>query len=312
MTTNHSCSETEVCPCPACGHAVCDLLVRGLVDVEDRTEGCYAIGQCPQCSFVYLAVRPLLKKQAEHYPSDYHAHAGQSRNAVRDFLIQGRLALRVRRLEQYRLTGASSVLELGCGDGQFLTFLARKWPDVERLVGCDLAVDESMKCNRRLEFVRGTLPDINRGDGFDLVLAYDVVEHLSDPLAAFNGIRSLLKPGGRLVMQVPNWDSVWRRVFPRHWSGLQIPRHLNYFTQASAGYALEKSGLRCLSLRPVFDPGDLSVSVCNWMTDRLRLRTKPRKAWFFMPVTLLCAPIVAVQFAVACAAGEMELLAGQA
>ncbi len=138
------------------------------------------------------------------------------------------------------------------------------------------------------------------------VILYGVLEHLADPRAALQRIHTLLRGGGVLVGDVPNWASGWRKLFPRHWAGQQIPRHQTMFTPESLRAMLDAAGYE---LRYVFDPGDLSVSLCNWLVDRLGLRTPPRQVWFFFPLAIFSAPIVWLVDAVTRDSGNMECVA---
>ncbi|OGV61846.1 MAG: hypothetical protein A2498_11075 [Lentisphaerae bacterium RIFOXYC12_FULL_60_16] len=147
-------------------------------------------------------------------------------------------------------------------------------------------------------------------DQFSLILLYDVLEHVYEPLSVIRKAATLLAPGGRLIIQVPNWDSWWRKVFPRHWEGLQVPRHMSFFTPGSLQRLIEMADLKCYGILPVYDPGELSVSLCNWSVDHWRLKSRPRELPGFAGLALLAAPLVAIQVFGCGNAGEMELVAG--
>jgi len=83
---------------------------------------------------------------------------------------------------------------------------------------------------------------------FDAVTLWDVLEHVADPLGFLTTCRCLLKPQGRLFLNVPNLDSK-----EAHWLGSRWPlllaEHLNYFTPASLGLCGEQGGLEWLDFR---------------------------------------------------------------
>ena len=103
------------------------------------------------------------------------------------------------------------VVDLGCGPGQILGELADRRPDAT-LVG----VDGDPECLRRAAarcpdaaLVEADISDpgpalVGRHGPFDLVLSSHSLEHLPDPVAALGAWRGLLRPGGRLVVAVPN------------------------------------------------------------------------------------------------------------
>lgn len=229
------------------------------------------------------------------------------KSRVLRFMVDMRYPMRYRRLKKYLGREPRSVLEIGCGDGRFLIFLERKLNARCRLVGLDMEVsDIELGYGSRVELVRGSIGDMTPGRKFDAVVMYDVVEHLARPVAALKKIRSCLEQDGVLVIKTPNWNSLWRFVFPRHWGGLQIPRHQLFPDPASLGKLCGMAGFRVKRIANVFDPGDFSVSICNWITDSLSLRTLPRKAWFYLPMALVGAPIVLCQKWLLGQSGEIE------
>jgi SAM-dependent methyltransferase len=75
----------------------------------------------------------------------------------------------------------------------------------------------------RIEFPDGA-GDL-RAEDYDVVTAWAAFEHLHDPKAAFSACARILKPGGRLIVQVPNLRSIWAR-----WALQEdVPRHLYFF-----------------------------------------------------------------------------------
>jgi SAM-dependent methyltransferase len=125
-----------------------------------------------------------------------------------------------------RLTPRARVLEAGTGTGRLAVYLARVAPvDVTAL---DLS-PESLALGRRLavsasplagsvSFVEGDLYELPFQEGrFDVVLSDSVIEHLRDPAAALKEFHRVLRPGGVVVLSVPNrwrpdgWD-LYRRL----------------------------------------------------------------------------------------------------
>jgi len=200
-----------------------------------------------------------------------------------------------------------SLLEVGCGDATFLRYLDRTCPPSVSLVGVDLQaprIDQG-----RLQVTCGDFDSTAVAGTFDAVVMFNVLEHLPDPVSALRKIREKMAAGGVLYGEVPNWNSAWRRKFPRHWQGLQIPRHMTQFEPATLRRTLEREGFEAVRIRKLFDPGDLCVTICNLITDRLKLQTPPRQAWFFMPVVLTTAPIDWLISVVSGNAGSLEFTA---
>ncbi len=81
-----------------------------------------------------------------------------------------------------------------------------------------------------------------KGHRFDFITMFHVIEHLTDPLKAFGFAAAHLKPGGNLIIQVPNIDSIQARLFGATWHGLDVPRHIINFTGTGLRRLLKDAG----------------------------------------------------------------------
>jgi SAM-dependent methyltransferase len=98
--------------------------------------------------------------------------------------------------------------------------------------------------------VGGRLQDAGFPPGsFDLVSLFHVLEHVTDPRGLLAEVRRVLKPGGRIVVQVPNIESWQFRLFGSRWYGLDIPRHVIDFSARSIQRLLRESGFEVRSIR---------------------------------------------------------------
>ena len=100
------------------------------------------------------------------------------------------------------------ILDVGCGTGANLLMLS-KYGEAE---GVDISEDALAFCRERgLDKVRlGAGEKLPYDDGtFDLVTAFDVVEHMDDDLAGLREMRRVLRPGGRVLLFVPTFMFLW-------------------------------------------------------------------------------------------------------
>ncbi len=102
----------------------------------------------------------------------------------------------------------AKILEAGCGTGGNLRMLARHGQvsamELDK-TACEFA-NQRQVTNVKL----GSLPDkIPFADEYDLIVAFDVIEHLDNDLAALSALRSHLKPGGWIILTVPAYQFLW-------------------------------------------------------------------------------------------------------
>jgi len=89
-----------------------------------------------------------------------------------------------------------------------------------------------------------SLPIELAGRRFDFVFMSHVLEHCRDPKAALKNARSILKPGGRLVVETPNNNAMGLRMAGPTWYWLDVPRHLNFFTPKSLKASFDTAGFQ--------------------------------------------------------------------
>jgi SAM-dependent methyltransferase len=94
--------------------------------------------------------------------------------------------------------------------------------------------------------------------GFDFIVAWDVLEHLADPVQQMQRLRDLLKPGGRLYLTLPNNASLAARLSGRTWNMLLL-EHLWYFDPTTVTRLLDRCGYVVDSVRPIGYPVDLAT-----------------------------------------------------
>src|ERR1019366_9493210 len=145
-----------------------------------------------------------------------------------------------RALENSGETGP--VLDVGCGGGLFLNLMARKGASV---LGLDISVEAARVATKvnGVPVLCGWLPYVPLPpESCAVVTMFHLLEHLYDPASFLNAARDLLKPEGRLVLQVPNANCWQFLLFGERWNGLDVPRHLFDFKQSDIELLLKETG----------------------------------------------------------------------
>jgi 2-polyprenyl-3-methyl-5-hydroxy-6-metoxy-1,4-benzoquinol methylase len=117
-------------------------------------------------------------------------------------------------------SGGRRLLEVGCARGELLAIArARGW-EVEG-IEISAAAAEAARSDYGLPIVTGALETHAASlGGYDVVIATDVIEHVTSPRRFVQAAYRVLCPGGTVVIETPNWGGFWRRVGRRHWLGL--------------------------------------------------------------------------------------------
>jgi len=140
------------------------------------------------------------------------------------------------------------LLDVGCHLGLFL--------DVARRAGWQVAGVEPSRWSverareRDLDVRHGTIETAGfPAESFDVVTMWDVVEHLSDPLAELRRIHRLLRPNGVLALGTMNVDALFPRLAGRRWPWY-MQMHLVYFSRRTLHNMLAKAGFRVVEMSP--------------------------------------------------------------
>jgi SAM-dependent methyltransferase len=136
-----------------------------------------------------------------------------------------------------RFPDAGSLLEVGCGTGFVLAGLRDAFPEL-RLVGSEL-FEEGLEIARRrlpdVELVRLDALEMPFENEFDVVGAFDVLEHVDEDERALAGMRRALRPGGGLVLLVPQ--------HPRLWSEMDaVAHHVRRYGRRELAAKVERAG----------------------------------------------------------------------
>ncbi|MEA2226862.1 MAG: hypothetical protein QOF04_492 [Solirubrobacteraceae bacterium] len=143
---------------------------------------------------------------------------------------------------------AGTVLDVGCGTGDFLMALReRGW----RVAGVDPIQEATELARERgLDVRTGTLEDSGIPMGvWDVVSAVHVLEHMSDALGFLRTVARWVRPGGHLLVESPNWASRLRRERGPGWADLRPMEHLVHWTPDTLGATLQRTGLEPVAVR---------------------------------------------------------------
>jgi SAM-dependent methyltransferase len=209
--------------CPACGGTTGH-------HVRFRTNGCDIL-QCSNCGLGRTETSGF--DPAAYYTADYFS--GRHCDGYSDYLgaepvLRREFARSVDFIRTYRRDG--KLLELGCAYGFFLMEAARHFD----VAGIELAADAAEHGQRAgLNVVQGMADEarLRQFGPVDVVVLFDVIEHLAQPREMLALCRRQLNPGGIMVITTGDFGSPLARLAGVKWRLMTPPQHLWFFTQAS-------------------------------------------------------------------------------
>lgn len=205
--------------------------------------------RCGSCGFMFQPDRAAAELR-ELYDADYFEHfAGGGEYSRQSAQRRHEARVRVDFLRHYTEPGA--LLEVGAASGHFLAEARRAGfePFGIEPVG-ELA--EKARAEFGVEIAAGFLEEVDLSDAsFDAACAFHVLEHLATPLDALRRIRSALRSGGTLFVEVPNIDSFAARRAGAAWGALEPLHHVGHYSPRSLEALLDTAGYETVHLETV-------------------------------------------------------------
>lgn len=210
--------------------------MRTLFRASDRlyhtTKETFFVVECAKCRLLRLFPWPNPERLRHYYPDDYWYVPGEDTvsrllETYRRFVASDHVRFADKAIRSTRQDGL--VLDVGCGGGLLLRMLAERG---HRVLGLDFSLTAAVAAWRMngVPAVCATLPCAPLAEqSCSAITMYHVLEHLYEPAVYIEMAHRLLKPDGRLIVQVPN-AACWQfLLFGDSWNGLDVPRHLiNY------------------------------------------------------------------------------------
>lgn len=269
--TTQSPIEKPQSPCFICGSNDWKQLYQAK-DLLHDIEGQFCLYECPSCGLV--ANQPKLSSQdiEKYYPEDYiaypiavdeekewHTKLDRQRGVRRrcDFAIH----------ESGKTTGA--ILDVGCATGVFLKGMQDCGWDAWGIEPSDYAAHyavEKLGLKVTHDYLKA---DSFEAGQFDLVTLWDVFEHLPNPVETLEICRTILKPGGVLLLSLPNPQSWDRHFFKEAWSGWDVPRHYYVYKPLSLTQLLDNHGFRFQRIKSFTGRhGAMGISWDFWLKNK--------------------------------------------
>jgi len=222
MSLNLTLKDFPICVCGAKNY---DIV---LDFTKDNRSG--QIIRCKRCGLSRTWPVPLTDQNIDEFyksQEDYHDRSSQL-DLWRSF---GRRILKI--LKKYKISG--TLLDVGCNIGIFVDLAKKNGYDA---IGTDLSLKAVELGKKTFDLADrlfdGKLEDLNFSDNkFDIITYLHVLEHIPLLKQELRKVYRLLKPGGLFLIEVPNFNSFWRKLLRQRWYALSPKQHFWQFDSAS-------------------------------------------------------------------------------
>ncbi|GAA4456596.1 class I SAM-dependent methyltransferase [Nibrella saemangeumensis] len=236
--------------CPACGNQIFTNYITCQDYLVSNQQ--FQIQQCSTCTLLLTNPRPDVVSIGHYYKSqDYISHTDgntglidQLYRTVRTYTLRQKVNL----IDEVN-KGKGSMLDVGCGTGSFLEQCqAAGW----EVSGVEPDPDAQAIAEKRLQkHIKENVHQIEVRPPFDVITMWHVLEHIPLVNESLKQIHSLLRPGGTLIIAVPNCQSWDAEHYMKWWAAYDVPRHLYHFSPTTLRKLVEKNGFNEVGRRPM-------------------------------------------------------------
>ena len=227
-----------VAPCPVCRATTAHprFAVEGVAA---------SVVACERCGLGRFDPTLDSKEVGAFYPDGYYGEPGVKFHPIVERAVRWVGARHTSFLSRGLPPGAR-VLDVGCGRGVVLGALADRGLEAHG-VEVSAAAARGADPRARVRIARRLADARYPHSHFDQVLIWHVLEHLEHPRETLEEVHRILRPGGRLIVAVPNFESLQAEWSGAAWFHLDLPRHLHHFPLAALRRLLDDTGFEPLS-----------------------------------------------------------------
>lgn len=215
--------------------------------------------------------QPTSDELGSYYESeDYISHTDSSRSwfekiyqLIKKTAIQQKLKLV---LAEQKNKG--TLLDIGCGTGDFLAAAKSSGWQVKGYEPNEKARKIALQKDVELTDSTEDLKD----NSVDVITMWHVLEHVPDVKAQITELKRLVKPGGTIIIAVPNYKSFDAHHYQNHWAAYDVPRHLWHFSKKSIQSLFAAQGLELVQVKPMwFDSFYVSLLSEKYRTGKMNM-----------------------------------------
>ena len=202
--------------------------------------------RCGNCRSHFIWPQPTREAIAAFYPTGYWREREESPGLLAraqsryvDLMLNWDLMSWVRRMN---LPAGARFLDIGCSRGDWLALIRRAGFRAEG-IEADPRAAAYARDHHGISVSEVDVDEWSPEPGsYDAISFFHLLEHLRKPRRLLASCHGALRPGGKILLRVPNFSSWQGRLFGARWKGLEIPRHLLHFHPRALAELVEREG----------------------------------------------------------------------
>ena len=229
--------------CPWCGsdNAQLHLELKDLFLTQEP----FKILECKDCGLLYTSPRPNKEEIGKYYKSDeYYSHQ-ENKEGFIPKVYEKVKSVNLRSKYKMATEGLATgkILDIGCGVGDFLhTMEQQGW----ECTGVEPSEDAKAIAKKRIkaQLLSSEEQEHLQEGSFDVITMWHVLEHVDALRWQIQQLYRLCKPGGRIVIALPNYKSYDGQYYKAEWAAYDVPRHLNHFNKETLIRCFEENQMK--------------------------------------------------------------------
>jgi 2-polyprenyl-3-methyl-5-hydroxy-6-metoxy-1,4-benzoquinol methylase len=194
--------------------------------------------KCSICGLVQVKDKPSMEELNKIYELSYFSHNKYKDARTLEYENKRRLDF----VKQYASSSQETLLEAGCGAGNFLSIAKHEYTvsgfDLSE-AGVKIARDNNPDISERIW--SQPLEELDQpSESFDIICMWDVIEHIWDPYSTCENLFRYLKPNGLLFLSTPNIGALTAHLMKQNWAFMTPPEHLSFFDKHSMHYLFQE------------------------------------------------------------------------